>query len=68
MKDKLKKRWRKLIYIFGIIGPGLITASAGNDAGGIATYATVGANYGYGLWFHVQLHSSCVNAIHGAPR
>jgi len=51
MKDKLKKRWRKLIYIFGIIGPGIITASAGNDAGGIATYATVGANYGYKmLW------------------
>jgi NRAMP (natural resistance-associated macrophage protein)-like metal ion transporter len=51
MKDSLKKRWRKLIYIFGIIGPGIITASAGNDAGGIATYATVGANYGYKmLW------------------
>jgi NRAMP (natural resistance-associated macrophage protein)-like metal ion transporter len=51
MKDRLKKRWRKLIYIFGIIGPGIITASAGNDAGGIATYATVGANYGYKmLW------------------
>ena len=51
MKDKLKKRWRKLIYVFGIIGPGIITASAGNDAGGIATYATVGANYGYKmLW------------------
>lgn len=51
MTEKLKKRWRKLIYVFGIIGPGLITASAGNDAGGIATYATVGANYGYKmLW------------------
>jgi len=51
MKDKFKKRWRKLIYVFGIIGPGIITASAGNDAGGIATYATVGANYGYKmLW------------------
>ncbi len=32
-----------------IFGPGLIAANAGNDAGGIATYASVGAQYGYGL-------------------
>jgi Mn2+/Fe2+ NRAMP family transporter len=31
------------------LGPGIIAASAGNDAGGIATYATVGAEYGYSL-------------------
>src|SRR5579859_1001679 len=31
------------------LGPGLIAANAGNDAGGIATYASVGANYGYDL-------------------
>jgi NRAMP (natural resistance-associated macrophage protein)-like metal ion transporter len=31
------------------LGPGIIAASAGNDAGGIATYATVGADYGYSL-------------------
>src|SRR5262249_8612446 len=30
---------------------GLLAASAGNDAGGIATYASAGAAYGYGmLW------------------
>jgi len=34
-----------------IIGPGLITVNAGNDAGGITTYASVGASYGYKmLW------------------
>src|SRR5262245_60370803 len=33
------------------LGPGLLAASAGNDAGGIATYASAGAAYGYGmLW------------------
>lgn len=32
-----------------ILGPGLIAANAGNDAGGIVTYSTVGAQYGYGL-------------------
>ncbi|MDQ3815024.1 MAG: divalent metal cation transporter [Armatimonadota bacterium] len=32
-----------------ILGPGLIAASAGNDAGGIATYSSAGAKYGYSL-------------------
>lgn len=32
-----------------ILGPGVIAANAGNDAGGIATYASVGADYGYRL-------------------
>jgi len=32
-----------------ILGPGLIAASAGNDAGGIATYSSAGAQYGYDL-------------------
>ncbi|ACZ43238.1 natural resistance-associated macrophage protein [Thermobaculum terrenum ATCC BAA-798] len=35
--------------VIGVLGPGLIAASAGNDAGGIATYASVGASYGYSL-------------------
>ena len=32
-----------------ILGPGVIAANAGNDAGGIATYASVGADYGLRL-------------------
>jgi NRAMP (natural resistance-associated macrophage protein)-like metal ion transporter len=32
-----------------ILGPGLIATSAGNDAGGIATYSATGAKYGYDL-------------------
>jgi NRAMP (natural resistance-associated macrophage protein)-like metal ion transporter len=32
-----------------ILGPGLIAASAGNDPGGIATYSSTGAKYGYDL-------------------
>ncbi|GAC1446682.1 MAG: Nramp family divalent metal transporter [Pyrinomonadaceae bacterium] len=39
-----------------ILGPGLIAASAGNDAGGIATYSSVGAKYGYELlWVMVLI-------------
>lgn len=32
-----------------MLGPGLIASSAGNDAGGIATYSSTGAKYGYDL-------------------
>lgn len=47
----IKKRFQHIFLIMSIIGPGLITVNAGNDAGGIATYATVGASYGYKmLW------------------
>ena len=44
---------RKLtpIAILGAMGPGLLAALSGNDAGGIATYSSAGANYGYKmLW------------------
>jgi Mn2+/Fe2+ NRAMP family transporter len=38
------------------LGPGLIAANAGNDAGGIATYSSVGASYGFGLlWMIVVI-------------
>src|ERR671936_1705393 len=32
-----------------VLGPGVVAAAAGNDAGGIATYASAGASYGYTL-------------------
>lgn len=32
-----------------VLGPGLIACSAGNDAGGIATYSSTGAKFGYEL-------------------
>lgn len=45
------KKERNILFILSIIGPGLITVNAGNDAGGITTYATIGASYGYKmLW------------------
>ena len=37
--------------MLALIGPGLITASVDNDAGGITTYSVAGANFGYSmLW------------------
>lgn len=39
-----------------ILGPGLIASSAGNDAGGIATYSSAGARFGYDLiWVMVLI-------------
>ncbi len=40
---------RKLAIFFAILGPGIITGSVDNDAGGITTYSVAGAIYGYGL-------------------
>ena len=39
-----------------VLGPGIIAANAGNDAGGIATYSTAGAGYGYTLlWAFIPM-------------
>lgn len=51
MKTTFQQRFKNLFLILSVIGPGLITVNAGNDAGGIATYAAVGASYGHQmLW------------------
>jgi Mn2+/Fe2+ NRAMP family transporter len=47
---------RGLIAYLAVIGPGMVAANAGNDAGGIATYASAGADYGYRLlWTLIPL-------------
>jgi NRAMP (natural resistance-associated macrophage protein)-like metal ion transporter len=50
VRRTVARRPRLLTYL-AILGPGVITANAGNDAGGIATYASAGADHGYSiLW------------------
>lgn len=45
-----KSAFIRNIFIFlAILGPGIITGSVDNDAGGITTYSVVGATYGYNL-------------------
>jgi len=44
-------RRRRLFVVLAILGPGLIAANAGNDAGGIVTYASAGAQFGYRTLF-----------------
>lgn len=38
-----------VLKLLAVLGPGLIAANAGNDAGGVATYSSAGASYGYNL-------------------
>lgn len=46
-----ERRPSKLWLILAAMGPGIITAMAGNDAGGISTYSTAGASFGFAtLW------------------
>jgi Mn2+/Fe2+ NRAMP family transporter len=45
----------RLLALVAVVGPGLVAANAGNDAGGIATYASVGAKYGYQLLWMIVL-------------
>src|ERR1044072_1691367 len=49
MRRTFARPRRGLIAYLAVLGPGMIAANAGNDAGGIATYATVGADHGYTL-------------------
>ena len=63
-RPRLRPRSRlaaRLLLVFSFLGPGLIAANAGNDAGGIATYASVGAKYGYDLlWVMILITVSLI--------
>jgi Mn2+/Fe2+ NRAMP family transporter len=48
-KFNFKKLFKQIAIFFAILGPGIITGSVDNDAGGITTYSVAGAMYGYGL-------------------
>lgn len=55
------RRWRerlarrRFLAPLAFLGPGLIAANAGNDAGGIATYASAGSEYVYRTLFVMVL-------------
>jgi NRAMP (natural resistance-associated macrophage protein)-like metal ion transporter len=57
----VRRNWRILLAFFAVLGPGFVTASAGNDVGGIATYSAAGARFGYAtLWTLVALTVSLI--------
>jgi Mn2+/Fe2+ NRAMP family transporter len=49
------RRYRRFLLVLAVIGPGIIAANAGNDAGGIITYAAAGAEFGYRTLFFMVL-------------
>jgi Mn2+/Fe2+ NRAMP family transporter len=50
LDEEQRSGWRRrLITFLAIMGPGLIVMVGDNDAGGVATYAQAGQNYGYSL-------------------
>src|SRR6266571_1275976 len=57
LEDRTPRRtWRgKLLTLAAIIGPGIIVLVGDNDAGGVATYAQAGQNYGYSLLWTLLL-------------
>jgi Mn2+/Fe2+ NRAMP family transporter len=53
-RPKVSRRRRFLTYL-AWAGPGIIAANAGNDAGGIVTYASAGAEYQFRTLFFMVL-------------
>jgi len=54
---------RRLLFYLGILGPGLIAANAGNDPGGIATYSTMGSQFGYQMLWVMPILMICVAIV-----
>ena len=59
MKELNKFRSRVGLFL-SAMGPGIVTAFADNDAGGIATYAAAGAKYGFALLFTMFISTVCL--------
>ncbi|KAF0133527.1 MAG: natural resistance-associated macrophage protein [Candidatus Saganbacteria bacterium] len=49
--------WKVRLLIFlSVVGPGIITGTADNDAGGVTTYSIAGAHFGYQmLWILILI-------------
>jgi Mn2+/Fe2+ NRAMP family transporter len=50
-----RRRIVRPLAIFAVLGPGVIAASAGNDAGGITTFASAGSEFKYSMLFVMVL-------------
>ena len=57
----ISPRLGTLLKFLAVMGPGLITANAGNDSGGIATYSAAGAQFGlHMLWIMLLITVSLI--------
>lgn len=56
LRHRLSSSNNRFLAFLAILGPGIIAASSGNEASGIATYSTAGAEYGYTLlWSFIPM-------------
>jgi Mn2+/Fe2+ NRAMP family transporter len=67
-KRRARPRFRlsrssSLFRLLAVLGPGLIAANAGNDAGGIATFSQAGASYGYSLLWALAISGFCLAIV-----
>jgi Mn2+/Fe2+ NRAMP family transporter len=61
LRSRLSSSNNRFLAYLAILGPGIIAANAGNDASGIATYSTVGADYKYSLmWAFLPMMVSLI--------
>jgi len=50
----------RILPLLAVIGPGIISGSVDNDAGGIATYSIAGGNFGFSLLWVLFLTTFCL--------
>src|SRR5436305_3414813 len=67
-KKQARSRFRlsrssSLFRLLAVLGPGLIAANAGNDAGGIATFSQAGASYQYSLLWALAISGFCLAVV-----
>jgi len=68
MKSWWQNIWVKIIFFFSVVGPGIISANADNDAGGITTYSVVGAHYGTKMLWVLLLTTVALAVTSTRPR
>jgi Mn2+/Fe2+ NRAMP family transporter len=63
MRRQAARRRATILAFLAVMGPGIITGFAGNDAGGVATYTAVGARYGFALLWLLLLSTAGLMVI-----
>src|SRR5205823_1195041 len=58
VRRRARVRRASILAFLAVMGPGIITGFAGNDAGGVTTYTAVGAHYGFALLWLLLLSTA----------
>ena len=58
VRRRARVRRASILAFLAVMGPGIITGFAGNDAGGVTTYTAVGAHYGFEMMWLLLLSTA----------